>query len=130
MLKEKQIQNKILREYATRSDMRLWRGSTGKAVPLAYVRSIANAVKSMDYRTAERLLMSPPVLSFGLTGQADLSGILGDGFHPSAGTRIEIEVKSETGRQSKEQAAFQGMIERFGGLYVLARSVEDVEKAL
>ena len=37
------------------------------------------------------------------------------------GQRLEVEVKSATGRQSKAQRAFQKMIEKFGGLYVLAR---------
>jgi len=39
-------------------------------------------------------------------------------------------VKSAVGRQRPEQANFQKMIEKFGGIYILARSVEDVFKAL
>jgi hypothetical protein len=50
---------------------------------------------------------------------ADISGILHDG------RRLEIECKSATGRQSPEQASFQAMIERFGGVYILARSAQD-----
>ena len=50
---------------------------------------------------------------------ADLSGILADG------RRLEIEVKALYGHQSEEQARYQAMIERFQGIYILARSADD-----
>ena len=80
--------------------MRLWRANTGVA------------------RIGRR------VVRFGVPGQADLTGILPDG------RRLEVETKSATGKQSKDQRNFQRMIERFGGVYVLARSVEDVKREL
>lgn len=64
------------------------------------------------------------IVRFGLPGQADLTGIL------PGGVRLEIEAKGAAGRQTEEQHAFQRMIERFGGVYVLARSVEDVWQAI
>lgn len=64
------------------------------------------------------------VVRFGLPGQADLTGIL------PGGVRLEIEVKGPDGRQTAEQHAFQQVIERFGGVYVLARSVDDVWAAI
>jgi len=97
---EKQIQNAILRAFGTDPQLRLWRANVG--------------VARMGHR----------VVRFGVPGQADLTGIL------PGGLRLEIEVKSANGRQSTEQRAFQRMIERFGGLYILARSVEDVRRAL
>ena len=63
-------------------------------------------------------------MKFGVNGQADISGIMSDG------KRLEIEVKSERGRQSKAQKAFQRVIERMGGVYILARCVEDVVSRL
>ena len=99
-LNERQIQNAILREFGTRSEMRLWRQNTG--------------VAHFGMRT----------VAFGLPGQADLTGIL------PGGIRLEIEVKSPTGRQTPEQQNYQRMIERFGGVYVLARSVDDVWNAI
>jgi hypothetical protein len=99
-MKEKHIQNEILRTFGTRRDMRLWRANTGVA------------------RIGRR------VVRFGVPGQADLTGILPNG------QRLEIEVKSSDGRQTEEQRNYQAMIERFGGVYVLARSVEDVAIAL
>jgi len=100
MASEKAIQNEILRAFGTLPGVRLWRANVGVA------------------RIGDR------VVRFGISGQADLTGILPDG------RRLEIEVKSPTGRQTPPQAAFQAMIERFNGLYVLARSVDDVRRAL
>jgi len=65
------------------------------------------------------------VIRFGIPGQADISGILA----PS-GQRIEIECKSKTGRLTQEQVAWRDMILRHGGLYILARSLDDVAAAL
>jgi len=39
----------------------------------------------------------------------------------------EIEVKTATGRQSKQQKAYEKMITGYGHTYLLARSVEDVK---
>lgn len=61
------------------------------------------------------------IVRFGTPGQGDISGLIG----PS-GRRLEIEVKAGRDAQSKRQELFQAMCERHGGLYVLARSVEDV----
>lgn len=87
----------ILREFGTRPDMRLWRANAGVA------------------RFARRR-----VVRFGVPGQADLTGIL------PGGIRLEIEVKTSDGRQTPDQRAYQKMIEQFGGVYVLARTVSDV----
>ncbi len=97
---EHQIQNAIIREFGTRPDMRIWRANTGVA------------------KYGDR------VVRFGVPGQADLTGLFSDG------RRLEIEVKSATGRQSKDQKRYQAMIERYGGLYVLAQSVADVRTAI
>lgn len=99
-MNEKPIQNDILRVFGTLPTLRLWRANVGAA------RFGRRAVR------------------FGIPGQADLTGILPDG------RRLEIEVKSPTGEQTTEQRRFQKMIERFRGVYVLARSVEDVRRQL
>ena len=62
------------------------------------------------------------VVRYGIPGQADLSGIL------AGGVRLEIEVKTVKGRQSDAQKNWQKMIEKYGGVYILARSVDDVER--
>jgi len=118
------IQNEIFRAFGTRSDMRIWRANTGVGF-------------YADHRTRTARLVR-----FGVPGQADVTGILPVGLKficphcdtlllaPPVGRRLEIEVKSPTGRQTAEQRAYQAMIERFGGLYVLARSVDDVQAAI
>ena len=98
---EKQIQNAILREFGTRPDMRLWRQNTG----------VGFYGKGRTVR-------------YGLPGAADLTGILAGGY------RLEIEVKSDTGKQTPEQETYAMIIANQGGLYILARSVADVYRAL
>lgn len=97
---EKALQNAILRAFGTLPGLRLWRANVGVA------------------RVGQR------VVRFGIRGQADLTGIVPDG------RRLEIEVKTATGRQTAEQRSFQNMIERFHGFYILARSVDDVRREL
>ena len=57
---------------------------------------------------------------FGAPGMPD---ILARG---TTGAVIWIEVKSPTGRQSEDQRKWQEDMERFGDIYIVARSVEDV----
>jgi hypothetical protein len=58
-------------------------------------------------------------IHYGIKGESDIDGI------KMGGQRICIEVKTGNAVQTKEQKVFQAMIEKFGGLYILARSVED-----
>lgn len=46
------------------------------------------------------------------------------------GQHIGIEVKTKTGKQSPEQKRWQDNIIASGGIYILARCVEDVERVL
>ena len=62
------------------------------------------------------------IVRAGLTGQADISGIGGP-----RGVRLEIEVKAGKDRISPAQENFCAMIRRHGGIYILAR---DIEQAL
>lgn len=106
------IQHEILKAFGANQYLRLWRANVG-------VGWFANG---------EPARVNDPgayPVKFGTPGQADLSGL----FWPS-GRRLEIECKTERGRLSEDQLSFQRMIETFGGLYVVARSVADVEAAL
>lgn len=100
--RERDVMNDILRWSAGRTDLRLWRINNGTFLTPDMNR----------------------VVQVGLPGAADLSGII------NGGRRLEIECKSKTGKQRKEQVAFERMINRLGGIYVLARSVKDVEDAI
>jgi hypothetical protein len=46
------------------------------------------------------------------------------------GQFIAVETKSARGKQSDDQKNFQAYVERSGGRYVLARSLEDMEGVL
>jgi hypothetical protein len=59
----------------------------------------------------------------GSVGWADLVGC------DSNGRFLAVEAKSAKGVQSEFQRAFQEDVERRGGLYVLARSIKDLEDA-
>lgn len=104
---ENVVERDILKEFGSRSDMRIWKAKVGKV----------NRAEE-----GER----PIWVQYGLIGQADISGI-----RLPHGQRIEIECKRpKGGRQSEEQKAFQAMVTRFGGIYIVARNVQDVYEGL
>lgn len=108
MTTESQTQAAILKYLGNRKDVRCWRNNTG--------------------RIADK---TGRVVSFGLVGSADIIGIrvCRCNSEPTVspfGQFLAVEVKSDTGRQSEAQKNFQAMVEAFGGLYVLARRVEDL----
>lgn len=95
---EQMIQQQILLALGARPDLcRLWRINAGSAV-------------SFD---GKRVLKGAP------PGHSDLCGILIDGRW------LGIEVKSAKGKQTRQQARFEMMVKRFGGVYLLVRSVEE-----
>ena len=98
MTRESTIQSRILLALGSRPGIRVWRNNTG-------------ALRDSNGR----------VIRFGLKGSADILGILAP-----HGRMLAIECKTETGRQSEQQKRFQEMVEKHGGVYVLARSVDDV----
>ncbi|WP_265499592.1 VRR-NUC domain-containing protein [Paracoccus beibuensis] len=102
-MKERTIQNKILIALSKEYAGRSiwWTNDTGVA-------------KSMDGKRT---------ISFGLKGSPDILGCLGGRF-------IGIEVKTESGKQREAQAKFQKAFERAGGVYIIARSVEDALSAV
>jgi len=57
-------------------------------------------------------------------GWPDITGLLPDGRF------IGVECKSSTGRQSPAQTRMEEEIRRRHGIYILARSIEDVEKGI
>lgn len=109
---ENWILYEILKAWGARPELRIWRANTG-------VGWFANG------KPARQKDPGAYPVKFGVPGQGDVSGLL----LPS-GRRLEIECKTAKGRQSEEQIAFEAMITRYGGLYVLARSVADVDAAL
>jgi len=58
----------------------------------------------------------------GLPGEADLT------LFQRGGKTIFIEVKTPTGRQSRQQRAFQKRVEELGFEYIIARNLEDIKR--
>lgn len=94
--------NQILLAVGQMEFVRVWKNSTG--------------VAEIDGR----------MVAYGLPGSADITGILTNARN--LGLRLEIEVKTGNAVQSKKQKAFEKMILDRGGLYLLARSVDDAIK--
>jgi len=92
--------SEILIKLSRRNDVRVWKNATGKA----------------------RALGNNQVLSYGLVGSSDILGIIAP-----HGRMLCIECKVGSDKQRPEQLRFQTMIEERGGLYILARSLEDVK---
>lgn len=64
------------------------------------------------------------MIQFGLKGSADITGILIDG------RRLEVEIKTGSGRQNSDQKLYEGMIRKFGGVYWVIRSCEELQARL
>lgn len=99
---ERVILHDILLALGARSDLKVWR---------------VNVVVAKD-RAGQWLRSGPD-------GSADISGILA----PS-GRRLELEVKSATGRVRPEQEAFLAMVRAMGGVGEVVRSVQEAEAVL
>ena len=108
--REIEIVNEVLQILGQRPELcRVWRQNTG------CLHSRRSSIPSSKHRIDK---LGRPV-RFGVNGAGDISGLLVDG------RRLEIEVKTETGKQSDEQKNFEAMIRRFGGVYLLVRSAEE-----
>jgi hypothetical protein len=71
-----------------------------------------------------RAFDSNRVISFGLPGSPDIIGITNDGRF------IGIECKTGKAVQSPQQKKFQAAIEKFNGIYILVRSVDETRESL
>lgn len=109
---ERDLVHEILSLWGAHPSLRIWRANTG----MAWFK---------DGESARKTDKGAYPVRFGTPGQGDISGL-----KLPSGRRLEIECKAARGRQSEEQKSFQRMVERFGGLYVLARAVDDVDRAL
>ena len=104
---ESHLKSEILRVIGARSDCRVWNAPVGQA----WTRTGA------------------PV-RFGLKGCADIIGVWRRYVPYTHGIFLAIECKSDIGKQRPEQVAFERMVREFGGVYILARSVQDVLEVL
>ena len=112
----------IFRRYGNDSRFRIWPRDVGTAIPIPTVLNIYKTYRTKNYLIPFKSLRR---LKYGINGEADIQGII-----KKQGRYLCIEVKTGSGDLSDSQIKFKNMFEKFGGLYILARSVEDVEVAL
>ena len=70
-------------------------------------------------------------IKIGLTGMSDIGAIVPKIVTPkmvgtTIGLAVQVEVKTATGRESEAQATWGRVVRNKGGIYVLARSVDDI----
>lgn len=98
---EAQIQHAILAAWGSHPRIRIARINTGVA------------------------RFGPRTVRFNPPGTADIVGLIA----PS-GRMLMIEVKAARGQQRDAQAAMERVVTAFGGLYILARDLDTVDRAL
>jgi len=112
-----ELKKDVILEVAKSGMARVWPQETGTAYSIGSVKAGVAALKTglsiMD------IFKYLKMISYGRKGSADISGIM-----VLDGRRLEIEIKTGTGRQEEDQKSFALMIEKHGGIYILARSVE------
>jgi hypothetical protein len=96
---ESELHRRILALFGGMPEIRLFRANVGMARPLS----------------------GGPPIRYGTNGQADLIG-----WVSPSGRFLGIEVKSPTGQLRPEQKAWGAKLEADGGIYVVARSTDDV----
>ena len=81
--------------------------------------------------------LTPPYakVRYGLNGSPDIIGVTpvtvtAEMVGRTVGVAVGIEVKTDTGRQSQQQKNFQVAFTKAGGVYILARSVDDAISSL
>lgn len=102
-MREAVLQQEIRLALGQRDDIMLFRINVGKFRPL---------------EGGPRVIQSAP------EGTPDLLGVI------SPGRAFGIEVKTEKGKQRTAQVAWQNAWEKRGGIYILARSLDDVYRGL
>lgn len=105
---EASIQGRIHYAVGRLPEVRLWRQNAG----------ILRVTSQSECRFCKAPIQTRVVRGVP-DGAADLSGIVSDG------RRLEIEVKSATGKQRDNQKRWEIMIRERGGIYFVARSPEE-----
>lgn len=111
MSSEALIQHAILKAWGAHKRLRIARVNTG----VAYFND--NGPCRRKDPGARPVRFNPP-------GTADIVGVLAP-----EGRMVMIEVKAEDGKQRDAQVVMERVITSMGGLYVVARSLEEVDAA-
>jgi hypothetical protein len=111
-------------------NVRVWKNHTGMAYTPTSVVDAINFIlgetmpddpRKMEIFKLARNKLVP--ISFGVVGQADISGLINGN-----GQRLEIEVKTGTGKLADAQKNYRNMIIKMGGKHIELRQVSDLDQ--
>ncbi|MBF0148189.1 MAG: hypothetical protein HQL85_18695 [Magnetococcales bacterium] len=123
---ERDLKAAILRTFGALPDIRMFNNPVGEAW----------MGKARFQKTGEVVIQHPRRVRFGLApGSADLIGFRKIIIPPEAvghpmAQFLAIETKSQRGRASESQENFLRIVDQYGGVAMLANSLEDVEEIL
>lgn len=92
-------------------------------IKLALIQLYPSQIMFFDRHVGLLYTQRGTPIQIGIRGQADLYFIIMVNGYPC---HVEVEIKSGEAVQSKEQKLFEKAITKLGGLYILARSADDV----
>lgn len=125
MKSEKKVQDEIFEEFGAVPYMRIWRVNVGMGFSFWQVKALVTAIKKKNFVGALQICANLVPIRYGTPGQSDIMGIL-----KKDGRLIGIEVKRENGVQGEEQVKWEKMIVSMNGIYILAKSIDDVKSRL
>jgi hypothetical protein len=124
--------NEILLAFGARPGVLLWSNRTGVGIAPATL-----AAFDKQGRTLRQVITSAPRIVYGLVGSADILGVrmlpvreVGNDARIPVGQFIAIECKTGKAKLTDEQKAFRRTVMSLGGVYIEARSVDDVAAVL
>jgi len=122
-MRESKAQQEIHAHFGARPGWLVWRHNvaSGFLVPEALVKRAVHAFLDDGLAGWRKVVR---YMRFGIEGQADLFAVA------PWGQFVSIECKSSKGRTREAQEKWRRAVQRSGGIAVVARSVEDVERAL
>ena len=113
---EKAIQNDILMDLSALDGGIFWRNNSGQAWQGQKLEKPTGSYVKIEPGMV--VLAQARPIRFGLEGSADIVGAYG--CRP-----VAVEVKKDGGRQAQVQRYFERAWVKAGGIYVLARSVDE-----
>ena len=133
-MKEAVLQQNIRLALGMRDDIFMFRINVGVFKPLHgdQRRAIRSAPDGTPDLLGVKAKTIPPILKSLLTEELSASTMmkLCEWVGESIGQAFGIEVKTEKGKQRDCQISWQRAWEKRGGIYILARSLEDVYRGL
>lgn len=114
---EKAIMNEALVKASALPDTLVYRQNTGTAWQGRIIHVPAGQYIRVEY--GMKVIADARPVSFGLEGAGDIVGV-------SKGKPIQAEIKTEIGQQREVQMHFERAWVKAGGVYILARSADEL----